>query len=178
VSFTGHTPEARRRISKGLKQYYARRRETSLTRPSHVDTWKRTGVITPQLRPIVERRAAQVEAMVQDLGGPSEVTAMQRATLDTWIQAMVGADTQFQRLLTGEVTEVPERLVTCLNAARAALVVIGMERRQREVASLSDYLAAKKAEDAPRATNSEQPALDADLVEDAPERGVEIEEAK
>ncbi len=137
-----HTPEVRERISRGLRRYHELRR--CRARPAHVDRWAREGAVAPELRPILEARAHQAEAMVQDLGGPDAVTALQRGVLDTWLQAQVTADVAFARFVRGEATEVPERLMTALNAARSALVSLGLERRAREVQSLEDYLRASR----------------------------------
>ena len=70
--------EHRRRISKGLARAWQRRKAREAVRPIHVDRWIREGTVDTALRLILEARADQVEAIIQDLGGPSEVSAMQR----------------------------------------------------------------------------------------------------
>ena len=65
------------------------------------------------LRPTLEARVEMYRQMVQDSGGVDEVSAMKRAMLDTWLQAQVGADIEFQKLLRDPDREIPERLTTC-----------------------------------------------------------------
>ncbi len=145
-----HTTESRARISRGVTRWHARRREAARVRPTHVDRWMRDGAVHPALRPIVAARASQVEQMVQDLGGPDEVTAMQRGVLEGWIQAQVAADVEFSRLIQDPKAEIPERLLTGINSARSALVALGLTRRARDLTpSVTEYLAAKASQAAP-----------------------------
>lgn len=142
----GCSAEHRERISRGLRRFYTRRRAAALIRPAHVDTWLKSGVVSLELRPVLEARAAHVEDMVTDLGGAEEVTAMQRRVLDGWLQAQVAADVEFQKLARNPNGEIPERLMTALNSARSALIALGLSRRARDVTpSLETYLKEREA---------------------------------
>jgi len=112
-------------------------------RPVHVDRWTRGGVVNHALVPILQARAAQVEDIIADLGGPSEVTAMARAIIDAWFKAALAADVEFARLARGEADGTPERLATFLNTCRAHLLALGLERRSKPVTDIASYLKAE-----------------------------------
>ena len=99
-----HTPESRRAISRGVRRSITVRRAREPARPMHVDQWRREGQVAPELRLILDARADQAERLVEHLGGPEYVSAMQRGVLETWLQAQVAADVEFARLVKGEVT--------------------------------------------------------------------------
>lgn len=106
-----------------------------------VTRWLRLGVVSEQLRPIVRTRLGQREQMIEDMGGAEYVSMMQRAALDTWMQAQVAADAEWRRYVAEDDRLALERLSTLLNTARAALVAVGLERRARDVTpTLDDYL--------------------------------------
>ena len=84
--------EHRERISRGVRRAWERRRTREGFRPVHVDRWLWDGAVDRALVPILQTRAAQVEDIIADLGGPSEVTAMQRALIDGWLKAAVADD--------------------------------------------------------------------------------------
>lgn len=129
-----------------------------------VSRWLKVGAVSEQLRPIVRTRLGQREQMVEDLGGAEHVSQMQRAALDTWMQAQVAADAEWRRYIAEDDRGALERLSTLLNTARAALVAVGLERRARDVTlDLSAYLDHRDAP-APRSATIEleadsQPAL-------------------
>lgn len=135
--------ERRQRIARGVKRAWERRRARESVRPVHVDRWTKDGAVNHALVPILQARAAQVEDIIADLGGPSEVTAMQRAIIDAWFKAAVAADVEFARLARGEADGTPEKLATFLNTARAHLLALGLERRAKPVTDISEYLKAK-----------------------------------
>ena len=132
--------EHRRRISAGLRRAHERRRAVGDPRPAHVDRWIERGEVPAELAALLDVRASQVEAMVQDLGGPEEVSAMERALLDGWLKAAVAADVEFSRLARGETEGATERLATFLNSARANLMALGIRRRARPVMEVGEYL--------------------------------------
>ncbi len=136
-------------VREGMEQ----RRKRLEAGPSQVEDWKRTGHVAPALKPILDARSRQYRQMVEDSGGVTEVSAMKRALLDTWIQAQSAADVEFQRLLRNPEKEIPERLTTCLNTARAALVALGLERSAKPVPDLSSYLAEKAVQADAESTN-------------------------
>jgi hypothetical protein len=137
---TRGSAEHKRRIAAGVRRAHARRRAVSDPRPAHVDRWLQGGEVPAELRTILEIRASQVEAMVQDLGGADEVSGMERALLDGWLKATVAADVEFMRLVRGDTDGAPERLATYLNTARANLTSLGIRRRTRPVMSIDEYL--------------------------------------
>ncbi len=126
-------PEWKRRVRKGADLGRLRRKESLASQPAHVARWLKYGIVAPELVPIVQYRSKHVEMIVTDLGGSSEVTAMQRGVLDAWIAAQVASDVELQRLLRDPKAEVPERLMTALNAARAALALLGLHRQARDI---------------------------------------------
>jgi hypothetical protein len=103
----------------------------------------RDGTVKDALVPILQARAAQVEDIAADMGGPSAVTAMQRALIDGWLKGAVAADVEFARLARGETDGTPERLATFLNTARSHLIALALERREKPVTDISTYLKAK-----------------------------------
>ena len=138
------TPERRRTHAEATLEGKRRAAEERRTRPCHVDRWRREGSVSAGLEPIVEDRARQVAEMVSDLGGPNEVSAMERGILDGWYQAMVAADAQFARFVRDENHDALERLSTFINSARASLLALGLHRRAKNVTpSLSSYLDGK-----------------------------------
>ena len=70
-----------------------------------MDRWIRDGIVAPELVPIIEARADQAEQIVEDLGGPDEVTAMQRGIIDGYTKAMVAADVEWLSLVTRAVVQ-------------------------------------------------------------------------
>lgn len=138
--------EHRRRISEGVKRAWARRKALTTPRPAQVTRWQETGEVAPELAAMVEVRARQAEAMVQDLGGAEELSALERAILDGWLQAQVAADVEFGRLARGETEGAPERLLTALNTARANLMALGLRRRAKPVMGVQEYLAKASGE--------------------------------
>ena len=67
------------------------RREHSATSTSRViwgpTGWPRTASCSRTLAPNIEARADQVQQIVEDLGGPDDVAAMQRGVLDGYTMA-------------------------------------------------------------------------------------------
>ena len=86
--------------------------------------------------------------MIADLGGASEVSAMQRAILDGWVKAAVAADVEFARFVRDNAKGNRERLSTFLNTERAHLSSLGIERRAKSVTDISSYLKTKKEDPA------------------------------
>jgi hypothetical protein len=123
------------------------RRRAALVRPAHIDAWIESGVVHRSLRPILEVRAAQVEAMVQDLGGEGEVTTLQHGVLEGWLQAQTVADVVFQGFARNPQGEIPERLLSAINSARSALLALGLQRRAKRVPSLADYMKAQASQE-------------------------------
>ena len=141
TSLTEGEKRRRERIARTLRRYHARQRERRRIRPTHVDKWLRKREVADALRPILEARALHAEAMVQDLGGPDELTAMQKGVLEGWLQAQVAADAEFLRFVRDQDLTALERLATFLNTARANLSALGLHRRAKEIPDLQAYLA-------------------------------------
>jgi hypothetical protein len=140
--------EHRERIFRGVRRAWERRRTREGVRPVHVDRWLQDGAVAPALVPILKTRAAQIEDMIADLGGPAEVTAMQRALLDGWLKAAVAADVEFARLAQGNGEGTPQPLATFLNTARAHFISLGVDRRAKPGTDISSYLKSKKEDPA------------------------------
>ena len=137
------SPEWKARITEGLRRHHADRRGREHLRPSQIDLWIRRGRIAPQLRPIVTVRASQAQQMAEDLGG--DLTAMQQAAIEGWLQVQVAADAFFLAFAeTGDVgCRAAERLSSVVSAARSMLVALGLERRAKDVIDIQGYMEAK-----------------------------------
>ena len=106
-----------------------------------VERWRRTGAIAEPLRPIVRSRSELLEAMLEDLGGAGQVSAMRRAVLEgQWLYAQVLADVLFRRVVCEEEWGSLERIATLLNTARAALVAVGLDRVASDPEDLGAYI--------------------------------------
>ena len=133
--------EWRARVSKGTKRGIARR----IARPAHVDEWLRGGRVAIQLVPFVKARSEQATQMVLDLGGPENVTAMERAVIEGWLRLMVAADGEFRRYIHDDDAGALDRLAPLLNGARAHISTIGLGRRPKDVTlDLKTYLAERE----------------------------------
>jgi hypothetical protein len=139
------SPAHKEAIRRGLVAWQKRRKYRRALAPMHVQEWLDTRQVCPALVPIVTARADHAARMVEELGGPDAVTAMQRAALDQWLAAQVAADAcvlQFWR--DGSLTtRAADRMTAYLGAARNALALLGMERRERNALDVRAYLAAK-----------------------------------
>ena len=141
-----------RKLTKTSKasQSQARRwqREKKLERvlPTHVWRWIRMGVVAPELRQYVLARSEHAAAMIEDLGGEDSLTAMERATLDGWLQSQVVADVLFARFLQTADVNVAQEITRYTNTARSQLSLLGLERRHKKTLELSEYTAAFDAE--------------------------------
>ena len=158
------SPTSRRQVSTKRSEAQRRRRkrekELESARPAHVTRWVRTGMVAPELRRYVLDRAEHVAAMVQDLGGPEEVSAMERAILDGWFQAQVAADVEFARFIRTDDPAPLDAVSRHLNTARSQLSALGLRRRQKSVMGLSEYLEAKKS---PHSASSDASAVVLDV---------------
>jgi hypothetical protein len=129
--------------------------------------------VAEALRPILEARALHAEAMVQDLGGPDELTAMQKGILEGWLQAQVAADAEFARFVRDRDTAALKRLATFLNSARANLTALGLHRRAKEIPDLAAYLAKRSdtAENRAGEPNGEAPDITVEATKDVISEG-------
>ena len=126
---------AARRAAHAEATIAGRKRKRRVT-PRALKHFSESGIVAEELRPIVKLRTMQYSRMLDDLGG--EVSMMQRGVADAWLYSMICADAQFSRLLENpRADRLPERLCTCLNSARAALSLLGLERRARETESVT-----------------------------------------
>ncbi len=102
--------------------------------PKALVAFAKTGVVSPELEPVVALRRRQYAEMADDLGGRDQITSLQTAVLDGWLAVQVIADVQFARLLQDpRADRLPATLATLVNSARANLLALGLERRVREV---------------------------------------------
>ncbi len=110
----------------------ARRRKRRRITPKAIAHFSKTGLVCEELRPLVEMRRAQYSLMVADLG--DEATQLQKGMLDCWLHAMIAGDAQLARILENPHSErTIERLATCLNTARGALSMLGLQHRVSQV---------------------------------------------
>jgi len=136
-----HTAEHNAKIGEGVRRTASRKRKLESLLPAHVTAWKRRGEVAPALRPVLEARLHHLAGIVEDLGGPSEITNLERAVLDGWLVATVTADALWSRYLREGDEAALDRVPTLLNSARAALQAVGLKRRAREldVLDVRDY---------------------------------------
>jgi len=162
------TPQERERISRGLRRYFALRRQREKVLPSDLIALQRGATLRPVAAACLSAALVEAEALVEALGGPEEVTPQRRLLIDDLARAGALLRASCARALETESdTDAASRVSALIGARARILGMLGLERVRREL-DLDGYLARRSP--AERANGSEAPAADRGDVALEPER--------
>ena len=134
-----HREETKRRISRGLRRYYQRRREAALVRPRDLERLRLSGIVGPALRPLIEIAEREAEQIVGALGGPDRVTPQRRLIVEDLAAVGIVLRAELARYLQAQDADAATRVGTLANSRRASLAALGLERLENEI-DLTTYL--------------------------------------
>ena len=143
-----HDEAARARIARGTRWGIEKRRRIARIAPGELLELQRTGTLAPSLKPYAAQAVDEALGFVQALGGDEQISEQRIALIqDTSragliLRALVAHIGQSGTIDTEEVSKV----VALINARRQTLGALGLDRVQRDVDSLPDYLARKARE--------------------------------
>jgi hypothetical protein len=172
-----HSPEALGpdgSIARGTRWALEKRRRIARIAPGEILKLQRSGTLSASLRPFAAQAIEESLGFLQALGGDEEGVSEQRMAL---VQDAARAGL-VMRALMAKVLQSDEpdgdaisKICSLINARRANLVAIGLERREREL-DVNEYVARKAAEDRAGATietKSEPSPGPAGVVVNAPD---------
>ena len=140
---TKHTPEALARIRRGTRFGISKRAALARIAPRELLELQRNGTLSGNLRPFAADAIGEAVSIVHELGGDAQITAQRlalvqdTARLGLLVRALVASIAQGESIDVEQVSKV----ATLISARRSALQALGLDRVEREVESLSDYLA-------------------------------------
>ncbi len=128
VGAVGGRPRSARRAR-------ARQRAEHTITLEDVRRYRHMGVIPASMRPLVRLAEDELAAWVQDLGGPSEVSAQERAVLEDAARLGVILRAQVLRFMRsdGNDRHAATSATTAAATRRASLPAVGLGRRAREI---------------------------------------------
>ena len=120
--------ERRERHGVAVKAAIARRKRIQ---HRHVSAFAQDGQVHESLLPIIASRGKQAELILRDLGGPERVSAMEVATVDSWLRAAVVSDAMLALVLAdpSPTSKAVERFYTGSNLALKHLQALGLKAR-------------------------------------------------
>lgn len=118
------TPEHRAKNSASNKRTYEKRAQGKAVSPRFLTKFLATKQCPRELRLIAGERLELLGQMIRDLGGESEVSAMQIAILQGWFYAQVSADVYF-------INQNPDAASRFLSTASRALQALGLHKRAK-----------------------------------------------
>jgi hypothetical protein len=174
----------RQRISRSKRRDHATSRAQAMLAPRDLRALRKHGApVIDALKPLLRDAAAEVVALLTALGGEDTVSPQERSLIESAARLHVIERGHFMRWAQTHDPEDATRVASCAQAKRAALTSLGLQRREREVVSLGEYLALASSEneaDAREAGASATNVTDSDAaveveVEDAAQANVEGE---
>ena len=110
--------------------------------------YQTTGVLPPDLKTDIDTFRANV---ISDQGGLAELPAIRAGLIRLLIDAEVGRRLMFREVVNRGVDSKPgrmayDRLLSTMDRWMRLAVALGLERRQRDVMTLSDYINAGEPE--------------------------------
>jgi hypothetical protein len=141
-----HSDTARAAISRGLKRYHERRRQSAKIRPKALDRLRGSGIVSPSLQPLVDIAEEEMAALVASLGGVDTLSAQQRALLEDVVSVGVVLRGELSRYLTQNDAEAGVRVGSLANSRRSTLVALGLGSKKDDPLDISNYRAAFKEE--------------------------------
>jgi hypothetical protein len=146
-------------ISRGTKRALEMRRRIARIAPGEILELQRSGTLSTSLRPFASQAVEESLGFLQALGGDEESVSEQRLAL---VQDAARAGLMMRALMAKVLqSDEPDgdaisKICSLINARRANLVAIGLERRERDL-DVNEYLARKAAEDRAGATIEAKP---------------------
>jgi hypothetical protein len=114
-----------------------------------VRRYRHFGVVAESMKPLARIAQDELQAWVQDMGGPECVSAQERAVLEDCARLGLILRAQLLRFMRsdGNDRHAATSATTAAAARRASLQAVGLQRRAKEI-DLSEYLQRKSAEKA------------------------------
>ena len=141
-------------IARGTKRGLERRKRIARIAPGEILELQRSGTLSASLRPFAALAVEESLGLIQALGGDEEGISEQRMAL---VQDAARAGLVLRALMAKTLQgddldgDAISKICSLINARRANLVAIGLERREREL-DVNEYLARKAAQNPPEAT--------------------------
>ena len=134
--------EWRENIARGVRRRAEVKRLLARIVPSEITALEHSGSIAPSLRPYAVQAASEADGLVTALGGQDQVSEQRMVLVQDTARLGLLARALTARVLQGGAKNMDEigKLTSVLNARRANLVALGLERLQREV-DLASYIA-------------------------------------
>jgi len=152
------TLETREKIRHGLHRYHLRKRQLAEVKPRDLARLERTGVVARALRPLIAIATEEAEGLTIALGGPDRVTPQQRILIEDLCATGIALRACTALFLKEPDPDIASKIGTLTGARRSSLALLGLERHELDVPSLSEYLQAKSAsQDPAEATNADTP---------------------
>lgn len=142
-----HTEANRVAISRGLRRYHERRRDAARVRPKALERLKGSGIVAPELAPLLEVAEAEMVELVEALGGRERISPQRLAVLEDAVHVGLVLRAELTRYLT--VRKAPDcaaRVGSLAGQRRASLALLGLERHVEDALDLREYLARKAAQ--------------------------------
>jgi hypothetical protein len=100
-----------------------------------VRRYRHHGVVAESMKPLAQMAQVELEAWIQDLGGPDSVSAQRRAVLEDCARMGVILRAQLLRFMRsdGEDRHAATSATTAAAARRASLQAVGLERRAKPI---------------------------------------------
>ncbi len=148
------SPEWRANVSRGTKRAVRPWRDGLNVLGPDVQLFIRRGMVAESLKSTVSATAVLVGEYAAEKGGVDQLTVGQKALLDLlFMQRTARAGLFSSYLRHGKEHHLAQALAFA-NAEARTIQLLGLERREKDVTLLADYLA-KAAEDAPTRTNGD-----------------------
>ena len=149
-----HREETKRRISRGLRRYYQRRREAALVRPRDLDHLRASGTVAPPLWPLLEIAEQEAEELLAALGGPDRLTPQRRLIVEDLVAVGIALRAELARYMQAQDGDAAARVGTLANSRRASLAALGLERLETEI-DLTTYLEKRGSHQSSQAPSEE-----------------------
>ena len=132
------------------------RRRRQRSRPVELDRLKREGVVAAALVPVAEHHARVMEELIDQCGGPDEVTPARRILIEDTCKLGIALDAELGRFVQTEDPAALERVATLANSRRSNLMAAGLDRYVREAETLQAYLEREARDVGADGTNGEE----------------------
>jgi hypothetical protein len=139
------TPDARARISHGLKRYHDRQRKVAEVSPRDLRRLEKSGTVAEALRPLLPIAAEEAYELTEALGGPEAVSPQRRMIIEDLAAMGITLRATLALFLQSSDSELVSKISALASARRASLQALGLERISKEL-DLTTYLAQKAAE--------------------------------
>ena len=135
------SPEYEKRVQRGVKQSAARKRETLRINLPEIRHYRKEGLVSPSMLPLVKIAEDELRAIIQAMGGPECITEQERALAEDFARMGVVLRGELARYIGGE-PKAGQLVGALASHRRNSPVALGLERRQKEI-GLEDYIDAR-----------------------------------